>query len=191
MEFSEGRPAEDGIWNAVYRMGEDDVKLVLIHFSLERGQDRGAPCLFLPWWWSPWLRSPGIVDPRYGNLKEKVALYAYDLMLYLGDTEHSLSCTMITINTFRCYSGLSLGKSALLLMDPLSGHLPADASALKIWVSDCTPLNILAFLGKCMQGQHKVMCNVRPALAEMRPVYARAAVLPHHPAADWLFPTYS
>lgn len=59
---------------------------------------------------------------EYGTLHEKVALYADDLLLFLGDTSDSLSSAITLITEFGDYSGLRInwGKSVLLPVDTLS-----------------------------------------------------------------------
>ncbi|XP_073497707.1 exosome complex component RRP46 isoform X1 [Phyllobates terribilis] len=56
---------------------------------------------------------------KYGRLEEKIALYADDLLLFLGDPSESLSCAMQIIERFGAISGLKINwsKSVLFKVD--------------------------------------------------------------------------
>lgn len=56
---------------------------------------------------------------QFGELQEKVMLYAEDTMLLLGDTLNSLEAVMQTITRFDKFSGLFINwdKSALMLLE--------------------------------------------------------------------------
>ena len=62
---------------------------------------------------------------RYGDMHEKIMLYADDMLLFLEDTEGSLRQVMAIITDFGRFSGLTINwsKSALLFLDgePVAG----------------------------------------------------------------------
>lgn len=65
-----------------------------------------------------WLH-PSIFGSSYGNIQDKVMLYADDRLLLLGDTDASLQEAMATILEFGGFSGLNINysKFALKLLD--------------------------------------------------------------------------
>lgn len=94
-------------------------------FKLYRGTRQGCPL-------SPLLfamaieplaatvrANPLIQGFKYGDIQEKVIMYADDTMLLLGDTSNSLTEAMSVIKQFGKYSGLVINwtKSSLLLLD--------------------------------------------------------------------------
>lgn len=56
---------------------------------------------------------------KYGDLHEKLMLYADDMLLFLGDTSHSLIGVMAIIEQFGHFTGLTINwsKSALMMLD--------------------------------------------------------------------------
>lgn len=59
---------------------------------------------------------PGIRGFRRGNMEEKIALYADDMLLFLEDASNSLDMAAKVIETFGTYSGLSINWDKSVLM---------------------------------------------------------------------------
>ena len=78
--------------------------------------------------------NPEIQGFRRGELEDKLALYADDALLFLGDTSASLIHLMELVYTFGTFSGFKINwdKSTLLPLDPLSGPLPQIADQIKV-----------------------------------------------------------
>lgn len=118
-------------------------------FSLFRGTRQGYPL-------SPLLfalaleplaiairSSTSIVGFNRGPVAEKVSLYADDALLYLGDTDKSLTNATQLIQQFGSLSGFTINwsKSVLMPIDDLTVTLPNAAEYLKV-VSTFKHLNI-------------------------------------------------
>lgn len=56
---------------------------------------------------------------QHGAMNEKIMLYADDMMLFLGDSNHSLTGVMSILSEFAHYSGLTINwsKSPLMMLD--------------------------------------------------------------------------
>lgn len=66
-----------------------------------------------------------------GELEERVSLYAYYMLLYLGDSDESLSAAVSLIQEFGDFSGFRIKWTKLVLfpMDPQPNlNLPAQCS---------------------------------------------------------------
>lgn len=66
--------------------------------------------------------------------EDKIALYADDVLFFLGDTEPSLTAAMNIVEEFGRFSGLAINweKSALLPVDPLRNSIPFAIPQLKV-----------------------------------------------------------
>lgn len=96
---------------------------------------------------------------------EKIALYADDVLLFLGDTETSLDAAMELVEEFGGISGISInwGKSALLLMD---GRLtPARVQQTQLIVAEK-----IKYLGITMtkNPKHYIEDNLNPLLLKFK-----------------------
>lgn len=78
--------------------------------------------------------SPEVRGFRRGVAEENVALYADDLLLFLGDTQSSLLKVMQIIKNFGQFSGLTRNweKSVLLPVEPLKSPLPDEIAKIEI-----------------------------------------------------------
>lgn len=97
--------------------------------------------------------------------EEKVAMYADDILLFLGDTQTSLLAAMRLIKEFGYFSGLKINwdKSALLPIDPLVDPLPSQVNSIKI-------VNQMRYLGVNITkdpGQF-ITGNVVPLLTKLK-----------------------
>ena len=65
---------------------------------------------------------------------ERIALYAFDILLYLGDTEQSLVKAMNIVEEFGSFTGLEInwGKSELLPVDPIRETVPLGMPQLTV-----------------------------------------------------------
>lgn len=75
--------------------------------------------------------SPGITGLSYGDLHEKIMLYADNMMLFLGDTTASLADVTAVIAKFGHYSGLTINWSEPALM-VLDGYRAVDLIQINI-----------------------------------------------------------
>lgn len=66
--------------------------------------------------------------------EERIALYADDVLLFLGDTEHSLRQAINTVERFGNLTGLvvNLRKSALLPVDTLRNPIMSEIPQLEV-----------------------------------------------------------
>lgn len=138
-------------------------------FALGRGTRQGCPL-------SPLLfaiaieplaavvrASQQITGFKYGDLHEKIMLYADDMMLFLGDTTTSLAEVTRIITGFGYFSGLTINwsKSALMLLDeggevnlPDSCSVPVTSSfkylgiQISPKITEYCPLNIYPLLSR-------------------------------------------
>lgn len=98
-------------------------------------------------------------------MEEKVALYADDLLLFLRDTQTSLSKAMDIIKDFGHLSGLTINweKSVLLPVDHLEGPLPEEAIQIQI-------VDKMKYLGVNItkDPKHYIMDNIVPLLVKFR-----------------------
>lgn len=117
-------------------------------FQLRRGTRQGCPL-------SPLLfalameplaaairASQGVQGFKRRRGEEKIAMYADDILLFLGDTQDSLRTAMGMIEDFGHFSGLKINweKSAILPIDPLTEPLPYQTPQIKV-------VNQLKYLG--------------------------------------------
>lgn len=109
--------------------------------------------------------SDQVKDFRSGDLEEKVALYADDLLLFLGDTQDSLWKAMNIINRFGQISGLKINwpKSSLLPVDPLIVSLPEEVAQIPV-------VNTFKYLGINISKdlQQYTSDNIDPLLIKFR-----------------------
>lgn len=89
------------------------------------------------------LRQSGRVGTiQVGNIKECLALYADDLLLFLKDPGPSLRAALLILDKFASFSGLQLNwsKPSILPLGPEARNL-LDTLSLQ-WVSSITYLGV-------------------------------------------------
>lgn len=100
-----------------------------------------------------------------GEREDKLALYADDLLLFLGDMRESPREAMRIINNFGAISGLKINwaKSSLLLVDPLCAPLPEEVAQIPV-------VNKFKYLGITISGDPSsyVVDNIVPFLTKLR-----------------------
>lgn len=80
---------------------------------------------------------------QVGNIKECLALYADDLLLFLKDPGPSLRAALLILDKFASFSGLRVNwsKSSILPLGPKARNLSHDTLPLQ-WVSSMTYLGV-------------------------------------------------
>lgn len=109
--------------------------------------------------------SPHIKGLRIGMLEERVALYADDMVLFLGDAGPSLQGALSLLNTFSMVTGLRVNwpKSTLFPIDQAAKLTSSPDSPLK-WVDS------FKYLGVCVSAQASdfLKLNLDPVVGDMK-----------------------
>lgn len=106
--------------------------------------------------------------------EKKVAMYADNVLLFLGDTQSSLRAAMGIVKYFGYFSGLVINweKSVLLPIDPLIEPLSQQVTQIRVSQMRYLDINITRDPGQYITG------NVVPLMTKLKQKYRVWSCLP-------------